>query len=152
VSCQTESVEARFRASQSGRFGIRRAVEMPRSDRAKLLAHGGERESFLTIDLIPEATWYVASRIAVFTGLGASYVIASKDIPEGGATASGASVGAILAFGADFSFNPDWNARATLADRQGLTDADLTSDSGVLVARGGSSSSLQLALSAGYNF
>lgn len=113
---------------------------------------GSERESFVTIDLIPEATWYVASRVAVFTGLGASYVIARKDITEGGATASGASVGAILAFGADFSFNADWNARATLAYRQGLTDADLTSDSGALVATGGSLSSLQLALSAGYIF
>jgi outer membrane protein W len=101
-------------------------------------------------DLIPEATWYVASRLAVFTGVGASYALARKEVAD--ETASGSSIGAILAFGADVSFNADWNARATLAYRQGLTDADLSTNSGGIIERGGSLSSLQLALSAGYIF
>jgi hypothetical protein len=97
---------------------------------------GGSGTRIISTDLVPEATFYVANRVAVFTGGGFGYASASVG------SSSAGNMGLLATGGVDCSLTPDWNARASLWYRQGLSSS---SEAGTL-------SAVRLGAAVGYTF
>ena len=120
---------------------------------------GQQGEKFMSIDLVPEAVYYVGNRLAVFTGGGMGYVSMKRNIPiaradgtSTGSDLSGSNAGIVITGGADYSLSPDWYARASLWYRQGLSNASLKDGDAKIPESAGTLSALRLGLQAGYVF
>src|SRR5262249_10931741 len=82
--------------------------------------------SFVTIDGLPEAVFYLGSPVAAFVHSGFAVVSAIKQLNGAGGASnsiSGATFGAVLGTGLDFALGADWNLRPAVAYRQGFKNA-----------------------------
>lgn len=120
---------------------------------------GQQSEKFLSVDLVPEAVYYVGNRLAMFTGGGMGYASAKRNsafMRADGTTTnsniSGSNAGIVVMGGADYSLSPDWYARASLWYRQGVSTASLKAGDQTLSENAGTLSALRLGVQAGYIF
>lgn len=121
---------------------------------------GDNKTSFATIEAVPEATFYLVGGLGVFTGTGLSLGIANMKA-ETGVDATGApteedlsgySIGATAVAGLDYAWSPEWNVRAGVHYRQGITKAELTNKDETVTVDGGSLSAARANVSAVYTF
>ena len=125
-------------------------------------AHGSGNEGFITIELVPEVVKYLGGGFAVYGTSGFTAVVAMKSIESGSTvngqvvtsdkTVSGMNFGAEIGGGLDYSITPDWNARLSVAYRQGFYGTKLEDSSKSLSVDAGTLSLAQAGLSAGYTF
>lgn len=113
-------------------------------------AVGSENETFLNAEIGPEVVRYLGGGLAAFGGSGIDLAYAMKKV--GSENLSAINYGVLVNLGLDYAIRPDWDARLSVAYRQGLGASTLRNDSETLSVDGGSLSAAQAGVSAGYTF
>ncbi len=111
-------------------------------------------ETFLNIEALPEAQYYLFSRVAGFIQSGVAMNIVSKSVPGvgGNETLSGVAYSVLLGLGLDVALNPDWNLRVAALGSQGLTELKLEDKNKTRAVEAGRLTSAQGTASLSYSF
>ena len=125
-------------------------------------AQGTDKESFVTVELVPEILHYLGGGFAVYGTSGFTMVVALKEIPQGAVvngktvakdtSVAGLNLGAELGGGLDYSIAPDWNARISATYRQGFYGTKLEESTKTVSVDAGLLSLAQGGVSVGYTF
>ena len=111
---------------------------------------GAGSESFLAIELTPDAVFYVTGALAVYVTSGLSYARAMSG--DGSVSISGGNFGFVAGGGFDLAINADWSSRLGATYRQGLGRVLLSGSSGLAYADAGMLSGLMVSAALGYTF
>jgi hypothetical protein len=115
---------------------------------------GQEDETFLNLEMVPEAQYYLFNRVAAFIQSGVVLNLASKRVSTvtEDETLSGMSFAVALGFGLDVALHPDWNLRLSATGVQGVSKLTLENEAKTMTLDAGLVTSAQGGMSLDYSF
>jgi len=119
------------------------------------VAAGTASELFWDLELGPEVVHYLGAGFAAYGGAGLDFQYATKKVdtaPGQTESVSGLNFGMLLTLGLGYAIGPDWDARLSLAYRQGGAATKLENDAKTLSVDAGSLSFAQAGLAASHTF
>jgi hypothetical protein len=117
---------------------------------------GAEDESFLNVDVAPEAMSYLGGGLAYGLSAGLSALVPNVRVSTGSSeteqTWSGSSIGVLARASLEYAFGPDWSASLAVEGRTGLSSTSLENDASTLKIDAGSLMAGLAFLNVGHTF